>query len=82
MRLSYLRVGDFPAVGVHGGHDVDTGGAEEFVHHLVAGQVTIAQIHGQFEQHLPGHHLVTVHVTDVLELWFHYKQKKRSKLIY
>ena len=54
---------------------MDAGGAEEFLHHLVPGPVAVAQVHGQFEQYLPGHHLVTMHVTDILELRLHYKQK-------
>ena len=74
----YLCGSVFPAIRVHGWHDMDTREFQELVDHTILSQVAITQFHGQLEQHLPRHHLITVHVPNVLELWLHCKDKENQ----
>ena len=62
-----IVVGKLPAVGVHGGHDVDARGVDELLDVCVAG-VLLTQVVDEAQEQLASHHLVTVHVTHILEL--------------
>ena len=68
---TYGGAGRFPSVRIHAGHQMDPGRVDQPRDGLISGQVFVAQVVGQFEQHFATHHLVAVHVGHVFELGLH-----------
>ena len=70
--------GDLPPVGVHAGHEVDPGVVDEPLDGLVAGEVALAEVVGEVEEHLAAKDLVAVHVGDVLHLGLHCTERTQE----
>lgn len=52
---------------------MDAGGFDK-LGDLGVGAIVTAEILDQVKQQLSSHHLIAMHVTDVLKLWFTYKR--------
>lgn len=60
---------DLIAIRVHGGHDVNPSVVHQ-LSDLRVGTIVMTQIFDEIEQQLSSHHLISMHVAHILELWF------------
>lgn len=76
----YLLGSHFVPVGVHGGHDVDARVVDEARDPLVAPAVLLTQELRELQQQLTAQHLVPMHVPNILELWFHWREQESDAI--